>query len=1010
MEKEKGTKRYYLERRIRPVWIGFGILFVLAAVGIVLGIIFHKDLLLYIVAGVVVIGGIVGIICLVTISHKYSKDLESSISSMDEQLNDFSHGDMRLSSTPLKLPMAEKLQSQINEMIANYSHIRLKDEEEVSGEIKDKIKSGYIFSLDDFKKSLDKEVQNNANFRSSVLFLQAMGASKIPSKVISDLHKSILEFFPDSLVGQYDEKTFVIYVYSVGSFLSLENMCESFVASFNKLTLGTYNDVSVVYYCRIGGVVYPYTAITNLMEDGYKALEESKDVNINMGVRSVYYPHALVSETNKRVIYQASVESFEESFRKAKNYSEQVSALKTMVRWFALTSGYEVGGVLRFFDKTHEYVPLVEAGKDAETRSFSRLGESINQKVIDPFYNEGLKDLSFCASSLSELPPEMGESLHNIGVESFFFYSIAYGGEKRGLVYLTSSHKKPYLPLLSRENLNNFCVMVSSIVVSITNTAATAESDSLVDAITSRTNKYVYSIDRGTYRLTYMSDNLKRCFPNAHLGDICYSVLRTSHTSPCAHCPLAHGVDRRIIQHISPLESTVSVLQFKGIDASTATILIEQKNTSETSAGNHLLDEMLLIKNFQALSLDISHEIKLGSQGYIIGARLLETDSIMARLPGLDDNTLMASVVKNVQDAGYGELVYRYSKYEIAFLLNSYTKAKIMDFVEEISLQLSSVIEIKNVALNPKFAYSAISYPNEVSTSKEALSLVESELERSSKFGAGFLTEVDNRHPRKALRNDYISDVLTDTLSKSEMPIVLQPVMDTKAGTIIAADVLFRLYGANKETIPPSEFIPIAEKNKLVSELDLAALRSVGSLYANYGYTYFRQAGIKNIEIYTSAESVKNPFFGEKIKEIFERFKFPKGYIVFALDARNFNQLDETLPPLKKTIDALGGEIEAVDFDPALVSLDKLRSFGITRFKTEHSLIGQAISNQSDYSAFSRFIDSAERGGFLITCLGIENAEEKDLVTHLDIARSQGYLYGHPMPEKDFIKFLNYGR
>lgn len=999
-----------LSKRLAPAIVAFSFLFIAAAVGIPLGIFYNIDLLLYIVAGVVVVGGIATVIATIIVTKHYNQELDNSLDSMNNQLNDFSHGDIRLSAAPIKLPMAEKLQDQINTMIANYSHLRVRANEEATGEIKDKIKAGFIFPYAEFKEKLNPEVQNNANFRSSLLFIQALGSAKIAAKVMESLHKKILEAFPDAMVGQYDEKTYVLYVYQVSSFLSLETKCEQFATTFNKLTLSTYNDVSTVNYCRIGGVVYPYTAITSLLDDGLKALEDSKDVNINIGVRSVYYPHAIVSETNRRVIYQASMESFQENFRKAKTYGEQVTALKGLVRWFALTSGFEVGGVLRYFEKTHEYVSLVEVGKDAEQKSFSRMGESISEKTIDPFYEEGLKDLSFSASSLDELPPDMGGVLHNIGVESFFFYSIAYGGKKGGLIYLTSSHKKPYFPLLSRENLNNFCVMVSSIVTAIGNTVAQEESDNLIEAITSRTNKLLYSIDKASYRLTYMSENLKRCFPDAKLGDLCYKDLRSDHNAPCTHCPLSHGIDRRIIQKISPLESVVSVLQYKGVDANVATILIEQAENKESNANNKMLDEMLLIKNYQALSLDLSRQIKMGGQGYLVSARLLGAEDIMSKIGGIDTTTIMASVTKNVQDAGFGELLYRYGTYELTFLLKSYTKAKIMDFVEEIAAQLTSPIDIKDSSFTPRFAYSAISFPNEASNSKEALIMVEGELDRSEKFGPGFLVEVENKHPRKASRNEYINDVLTDTLAKSEMPIVIQPVMDTKSGLITSADIFFRLYGTNKDSIPPSEFIPLAEKNKLVSEIDLAALRSVGTLYENYGYSYFRTAGIKNIEIYTSPESVKNPFFAEKVKEIFARYKFPKGYIVLALDARLLDTMSETLPALKKTIEGLGGEIEAVDFDPALVSLDKLRAYGITRFKTERSLIAEAINNPTDYSAFSRFIDSAERGGFVITCLGIENEDEKDLVSHLDIPRSQGYYFGRPMPEKDFIKFLNYGR
>jgi EAL domain-containing protein (putative c-di-GMP-specific phosphodiesterase class I) len=105
----------------------------------------------------------------------------------------------------------------------------------------------------------------------------------------------------------------------------------------------------------------------------------------------------------------------------------------------------------------------------------------------------------------------------------------------------------------------------------------------------------------------------------------------------------------------------------------------------------------------------------------------------------------------------------------------------------------------------------------------------------------------------------------------------------------------------------------------------------------------------------------------------------------------------------------LGLIFEAVDYDPDAVGLDVLRKFGISRIKTNRTLIWDAVANPGDSASFSRFVDSALRDGFYLTCSGVETPEQGDLAFHLDVQRSQGYLYGRPMAETDFIKHLNYG-
>jgi hypothetical protein len=135
-------------------------------------------------------------------------------------------------------------------------------------------------------------------------------------------------------------------------------------------------------------------------------------------------------------------------------------------------------------------------------------------------------------------------------------------------------------------------------------------------------------------------------------------------------------------------------------------------------SGSHLIDENLSIKNLQALTLDLSHQIKLGAVGYIVALRLLSTEEILDKAPGSDSNSIMASVCKAAQDAGYGDLIYRCGEYELAFFLKSYTKPKIMDFVEEISELMRGPLEVRFIPFTPSYAYCAISYPTDAPTTE----------------------------------------------------------------------------------------------------------------------------------------------------------------------------------------------------------------------------------------------------------------------------------------------------
>jgi hypothetical protein len=90
----------------------------------------------------------------------------------------------------------------------------------------------------------------------------------------------------------------------------------------------------------------------------------------------------------------------------------------------------------------------------------------------------------------------MSKFLNNIDVKSFYFGAITYQNEKRGFLYFTSATKRPYFALLSRENLNRYNAMASSYIVTLDCQATSDDSHQLLESLVSRSNKYLYSIDK----------------------------------------------------------------------------------------------------------------------------------------------------------------------------------------------------------------------------------------------------------------------------------------------------------------------------------------------------------------------------------------------------------------------------------------------------------------------------------------------------------------------------------
>lgn len=77
--------------------------------------------------------------------------------------------------------------------------------------------------------------------------------------------------------------------------------------------------------------------------------------------------------------------------------------------------------------------------------------------------------------------------------------------------------------------------------------------------------------------------------------------------------------------------------------------------------------------------------------------------------------------------------------------------------------------------------------------------------------------------------------------------------------------------------------------------------------------------------------------------------------------------------------------------------------------KTGRLIVSNALSSPRDGTSFARFCSDALKGGFRIVATGIETEEQCKFVSHLGVHEMEGYYFGRPMKEEDFLSVVAYG-
>ena len=243
-------------------------------------------------------------------------------------------------------------------------------------------------------------------------------------------------------------------------------------------------------------------------------------------------------------------------------------------------------------------------------------------------------------------------------------------------------------------------------------------------------------------------------------------------------------------------------------------------------------------------------------------------------------------------------------------------------------------------------------------------------------------------------------------LKNDVFELLYQPQVNSKTGEVVGAEALLRLPHPIREWIPPSEFIPLAEKTDLILLLDEwvinTACRKKRELL-NSGISDFNlslnisnhQLGQANlVKILEDAIRVNNldPTFLEL--EISESTAF-----------QNVDVTIKTLDALK----ALGIRLAIDDFGKGYSSLNYLANFPLDVLKIDLSFSQRIPYSQNDVGIVKGIIAIAKSLGIAVIVEGVENNEQRKFFMKNGCKFMQGNYYSPAVSGNELAKMFRTG-
>ncbi len=246
-------------------------------------------------------------------------------------------------------------------------------------------------------------------------------------------------------------------------------------------------------------------------------------------------------------------------------------------------------------------------------------------------------------------------------------------------------------------------------------------------------------------------------------------------------------------------------------------------------------------------------------------------------------------------------------------------------------------------------------------------------------------------------------------LEKQEFQLYYQPQYEAATGHLHGAEALCRWIKSNGEMVMPGLFIPIAEKNGYIKDLDHIIWEKA---FKNLRNWLDQGLDVVPISLNVSRISLYDDAFNSKIHRLFTEYKIPSDLIHFELtESAVMTQHKEFIDRIK-TIKKENKLIIAMDdFGTGYSSLNSLKDLPIDILKLDMGFLRDSMNSSVDIggkggSIISSMIHMAQNINVTTIAEGVEDESQANYLKSLGCDIIQGYYYARPMNEDKFLELL----
>lgn len=250
-------------------------------------------------------------------------------------------------------------------------------------------------------------------------------------------------------------------------------------------------------------------------------------------------------------------------------------------------------------------------------------------------------------------------------------------------------------------------------------------------------------------------------------------------------------------------------------------------------------------------------------------------------------------------------------------------------------------------------------------------------------------------------RTDKLARSLADALWNEEFELYYQPQVD-RNGRRIGAEALLRWMPAGRPPISPAEFIPAAEQAGLMGRIGYWVLQSAMKTLAEWSQV--AETRHLTLSVNVSASQFLEDGFERSVLNLIDTFGVDPRLLKIELTESVMVANPEIVTAKMHVLRAVGIGMALDDFGTGYSSLGYLRQLPLTQLKIDRSFVQSMTDNARSAALVRSIIQMGLDLDLDVLAEGVETREQVNLLTQNGCQAYQGFLFGRPMPLRDFMR------